>query len=289
MKKKVLTVILVTMSSCAAHTIKNAQRYRCRRKIVFLNFEGILCKRWSGNRYWNIQRVWKRSSELAFWNLFELVPISEVPGESNVFSSHLIYRWKHFGAPNQFLRARIVPHENKDKELDELRCDSFSRKPEVLRLIYSFTSDMDYSLKTMDIGTAFLQTRSLRRQVYIRPTKEAKDTSHYWCLLKPVYGAVDRPIRWYQHSRKRLLYFGFKPSKINLNLYISQDSETGESLLILALQVDELFCTGTNEIFEILMKNSCNVCEVSEIALCLTVSIYILKMRKSLSYYLNRV
>ena len=64
-----------------------------------------------------------------------------------------------------------MPHGTKDRDLELLRTDSPSMKPEVLRSFCAFAVDLSYEVKSMDIKTAFLQTRPLEREFFVVPPK----------------------------------------------------------------------------------------------------------------------
>ena len=179
--------------------------------------------------------------------VFERVPKHSIPKESNVISSHVVYRWKDHNTPRERLKARIVPHGNKDLDRDLIRADSPSMKPEVLRLLCSFAADFGYQLKAMDVKTAFLQTGKLEREVYVVPPKEANETEYLWRLLKTVYGLVDGPIMWYKHSRKSMLEFGLTPSLIDPTVYFLRGAKGEPHRLVVATQVDDFLYAGRKE------------------------------------------
>ena len=48
----------------------------------------------------------------------------------------------------------------------------------------------------MDLKTVFLQGKSIERDVFIKPPKEA-NTNKLWKLNTTVYGLCDAPREWY--------------------------------------------------------------------------------------------
>ena len=182
------------------------------------------------------------AKELQSWKdqkVYEAIPISSIPRGSNIVSSHVVYRWKDRNTPRERLKARIVPHGNRDRDREHLRSDSPSMKPEVLRVLCSYAVDMGFDLRAIDIKTAFLRTGQLDREVFVRPPPEATDRQNYWKLLKPAYGLVDGPIRWYHHSRRSLLSFGLTPSNVDPTLYFLKEDKDESRSLIVASQVDD--------------------------------------------------
>ena len=209
------------------------------------------------------------SAEFDSWKcerVFEPVPYGSAPKGSNIITSHVVYLWKNKGTPRERLKARIVPHGNRDKDRELLRSDSPSMKPEVMRMVCSFAVDMGYDLKAMDIKTAFLQTGELKREVYMKPPKEAQDTKHLWRLLKTAYGLVDGPIRWYRHSREVFLRFGLIPSKIDPALYYLPGTVGKKHHLIVATQVDDFLYTGRADKMRLFEKYNNNTYKVGQIS-----------------------
>ena len=56
----------------------------------------------------------------------------------------------------------------------------------------------------MDLKTVFLQGKSIERDVFIKPPKEA-NTNKLWKLNTTVYGLCDAPREWYLSVKKELL------------------------------------------------------------------------------------
>ena len=55
----------------------------------------------------------------------------------------------------------------------------------------------------MDLKTVFLQGKSIERDVFIKPPKEA-NTNELWKLKTTVYGLFDEPGTWYLSVKKEL-------------------------------------------------------------------------------------
>ena len=195
------------------------------------------------------------SKERKSWvdqKVFTSVSAAEVPSGSNLIGSHVIYRWKDIETEKPFLKARIVPHGNRDNQKDILRTDCPTLRPETLRIVCSYAVDLKLRLKAIDIETAFLQTGEIKREIYIQPPSEEESSGRLWKLLKTAYGLVDGPIVWYLHSRKVLLRYGLTASKLDPTLYFMENGS-----LIIATQMDDFIYAGTeNEIenFELYLK-----------------------------------
>lgn len=58
-------------------------------------------------------------------------------------------------------------------------------------------------MKKADVKSPFLQTRQAQRDVYVVPTRESNDRSHYWhywLLLTAAYGLVNNNAKYQDQS-----------------------------------------------------------------------------------------
>ena len=59
------------------------------------------------------------------------------------------------------------------------------------------TSSMKWSINSIDIKAAFLQGKSIDRELFLKPPKEADSKGSLWKLKKAVYGLSDASRFWY--------------------------------------------------------------------------------------------
>ena len=119
------------------------------------------------------------------------VQIEKVPKNSNIITSHVIYRVKENNDGSLKMRARIAPHGNKDKDRDTLKTDSSQRPPTRIRILLSISSMKKWPLAKIDFTSAFFQTGSAKRDVYAVPPREFRRKPFYWLLLTSAYGLVN--------------------------------------------------------------------------------------------------
>ena len=176
---------------------------------------------------------------------FEVVNKTQLPHDANTISSHTLFKWKDDGTPYRKLKARIVPHGNKDTEKQNQRTDSPSIKPEVMKLILSLAAENGYSICLADIKTAFLQTQGINREIYVKPPREANaHRNTYWKLKKTTYGLVDGPIVWFNYAQGILKEYGITFSAVDKTLGVKKDNN-GKIELVLGMQVDDFLYAGT--------------------------------------------
>ena len=116
---------------------------------------------------------------------------------------------------------------------------------ELIKPILSICSVKDWSPRTMDVKTAFLQGSALKRELYIKPPNESKVHKNWvWKLLKPVYELRDASFRWYKQVRCKLENRGFVVCPYEPSLLCFKDKiRCLEGRII--LHVDDFMYAGT--------------------------------------------
>ena len=188
----------------------------------------------------------------------QIVPTNAIPHDSTTLSSHVVYKYK----PNGSLKARIVPHGNKDPLKNSLRKDVPCMKPEQFRLLCSISAEKGWAICEMDVKSAYLQADGYEREVYILPPTEDKNRSNAWLLKRPAYGLVDSGRLWYLTSDKALISLGLTRCSNEHSTYYAMD-ETGLAFLVV-VQVDNYIYSGTTiwvEKFESFMKRRFHIGE----------------------------
>jgi len=72
-----------------------------------------------------------KTEEAKFLRTVRMIPPSKIPKGANVITSHVIYKVKQSDDGDLFLKARIAPHGNKDREKSGLKTDSATCPPVV--------------------------------------------------------------------------------------------------------------------------------------------------------------
>ena len=162
----------------------------------------------------------------------------QIPQRAVVISSHVVYRFKNDGS----LKARIVPHGNRDPYRDCFRSDSPCMRPELLRLACSLAAEKRWTIAQIDIKSAYLQADGYNREIYVRPPREDGDDAHLWLLLAPAYGIRESGRLWHLTSDSALKDFGLNQSAYDFNFYCKV--EQGIVKLVVVTQVDNYVFTG---------------------------------------------
>ena len=119
------------------------------------------------------------------YNVFEEVP-DEGPHSIGV-------RWVLTTKSDQTRKARLVAKGYEDRDAPFFVKDSPTCSRESFRLLLCVASTMPQWTKcvALDVKTAFLQGKTLKRVIHIRPPPEFRKYGILWRLLKCVYGLSD--------------------------------------------------------------------------------------------------
>ena len=115
-------------------------------------------------------------------------------------------------------------------------------------MAYGIMTSLGWTCQSMDIKTAFLQSKQFNRLVYLNPPPEANVPSGYiWKLLKCVYGLTDASRSWYLTVKDELLKLRAESSKYDEAIFTwyYQNKLHG----IITIHVDD-FCFGGSKIFQ---------------------------------------
>ena len=115
-------------------------------------------------------------------------------------------------------KAHLVARRLEDE--DQVPSDSPTAAKSTLRTVLAITA-MKVGLLhvTIDIKAAFLQSRTISRNVYILPPPEARQNGIIWKLKKAVYGLDDTSREWYFSVKDLLLKNDCKQSSLEKALF----------------------------------------------------------------------
>ena len=151
-------------------------------------------------------------------------------------------------------KARLVARGFQEKQIQQ-RKDSPTCLKASLRLIFCIAATEKWSVKILDIKSAFLQGQPIQRDVFLKPPKEAGETG-IWKLKKTIYGLSDASRQWYLTVKNCLETCESKMSLYDEALFYYTDNGTLKG--IIALHVDDFFYCGNqtfhNNVIEPLKK-----------------------------------
>lgn len=187
-----------------------------------------------------------RKKELQSW--VENKVYTQVPDQGQPkISTRWIYTNKNSNG-KQTYKARLVARGFQDRDTNNIRNDSPTCSKEGLRIALAIMAANQWMCKSMDIKTAFLQSKQLDRLVYLDPPKEANvPQGHIWKLSKCVYGLTDASRSWDLTLKEELMKSGAIASKYDQAIFTWHFGNKLQG--IIAAHVDD-FCFAGSEIFQ---------------------------------------
>ena len=121
-------------------------------------------------------------------------------------------------------RARFVIRGFQESFGVRVQSDSPTGSKEGLRLILSIIASMSWQIHSIDMKSAFLQGKTLEREVFVIPPVEANIPENYiWKLCKGVYGLIDAARMWYMAIYDKLTILGCMRSDVDYGLFTWYD------------------------------------------------------------------
>ena len=120
-----------------------------------------------------------------------------------------------------------------------------------MRIFLAISSSNNWTVKTTDIKSAFLQGQELRREVYIKPPRESSTGQGIvWKLKHGLYGLKDGARQFYLSVKEELFKLGCKMCEIDPAMFFVH--KDGKLSGIICCHVDDFLHAG-NEFFEEIM------------------------------------
>lgn len=201
-----------------------------------------------------------KQEEMNSWKNFGVYV--EVP---NIGQKALTVRWviteKEKCNGEKKIKARLVARGFEEKE--DIQSDSPTVSKEVLRSFVAILSSKKWTVNSIDIKAAFLQSERFEREVYLIPPIEAGyDGSIIWKLEKCVYGLNDAARKWYLTVKNFLLKMGCYQVKTDPAAFYWYHE--GELCGMFLMHVDDFLWGGTKRFENVVIAQIRNNFQVRE-------------------------
>ena len=188
----------------------------------------------------------EKAAELQKWvdnDVFEEVPISDIEEDVSPISVGWIY------TDNEKKRkARLVARGYQEAPLMSTSTVSPTCRKESLRILFTVTASSGWTIKSVDITSAFLQGKEMDRTVYLIPPKEYKRKGVWWKLKKCVYGLSDAARMWYDMVKEQVTIAGIdKCPHDDAFFYWTEKEDIGG---IMSIHVDDFVFSGGKQFTE---------------------------------------
>ena len=148
------------------------------------------------------------------------------------------------------MKARLVVRGFEEEFM--MRRDSPTVGKGTMRIFLAIVACKNWTVKTTDIKSAFLQGKELRRDVYIKPPKESDtDNGVVWKLKHGLYGLKDGARQFYISIKEELLKLGCKISEMDPAMFFLHKGDKLSG--IVCCHVDDFLHAG-DEHFEKIMN-----------------------------------
>ena len=141
---------------------------------------------------------------------------------------------------NGGVRARLVArgYEESFKE----RTDSPTVSKNVLRTFLAIAPNTNWDVKTTDIKSAFLQGKSISREIHVSPPKETGLKGQLWKLQKCLYGLNDAARQFYASVADELTKQGCVQSILDLAVFYYKADDSLQGFIV--CHVDDFLHAG---------------------------------------------
>ena len=117
------------------------------------------------------------------------------------------------------IKARIVARGFQEQQ--KVAADSPTVAKTAVRSVLAVAASQNWTIKTTDIKSAFLQGRDIDRDIFLKPPKESGEApGTLWRLKKSLYGLNDGARQFYLSLRHELLALGCMISSVDPSLFI---------------------------------------------------------------------
>ena len=174
------------------------------------------------------------------YNAFEEV---EYNGQ-DVLGTRFVLTEKQDGS----IKARFVTKGFQEEYLHP--SDSPTSSRETVKIFLAIAANEGWPVESSDVRSAFLQSDTLDRDVFVEPPPERRKDGFIWKLRKPCYGLDDASRKWFISLKSTLFELGMKQSQRESCLFYYQKENKLEGFLI--IHVDDVLSAGS-EVFRQVM------------------------------------
>ena len=88
--------------------------------------------------------------------------------------------------------------------------DSPTASKRSFKLLRALSANFHFKLASVDIRAAFLQAKTLDRDVFMQPPTDQRTEGYVWKLKKPLYGLDDASRKFWLKLKDTLVALGMK-------------------------------------------------------------------------------
>ena len=210
----------------------------------------------------NTQEV-KMAKDTELKNLHDYGTFEEVAdiGQDRITSRWVVTRKEAHDGQKAKIKARLVARGFQEEE------QPLSDSPTVLResnkLFTAVAANEGFSVVTVDIRAAFLQSKELNREVYVVPPKDIAKHGLLWKLKKPLYGLNDASRRFWLRVKEVFMQENLKTLPGDEAFYFK--NENGNLIGMIITHVDDFQIAGNSYFVDSILDKLNNNLTVSKV------------------------
>ena len=199
---------------------------------------------------------------LRTYETFEEVSASDIPNNVEVIGSRwVITKKEKFDGQKQIIKARLVCRGF--QENDKPQSDSPAVLKESFKMCLAIAANEGFSIASVDIRAAFLQAKTLDRNVFVKPPKDIAKNDILWRLKKPLYGLDDASRKFWLRVRNMFLEMKFKIIEGDEAFYYLRENDQLRCMIL--THVDDFIITGTERYVTEVIRKISEVLTVSKV------------------------
>lgn len=150
------------------------------------------------------------------------------------------------------VKARLCMRGDTEENADNIRVDSPTAHKDSIKLALAIAANENFDIISADVKSAFLQGKTLDRDVFVIPPPEANQEGMLWLLQKGAYGLMDGSRLFYLEFKEKLEKFGMKVLSGDSAIFTMH--KNAKLIGLVCIHVDDIFMSG-NEKFKQLVKS----------------------------------
>ena len=184
-------------------------------------------------------------------------------GGQRAISSRWVITEKLSGNQRRY-KARLVARGFEEPIL--IQSDSPTVEKSTIRLFFAVCASRGWRFESLDIKSAFLQSTTLDRTIFIIPPRDIRKSGVIWRLIKPLYGVNDSGRIWYFTICCFLITIGCVQSVLDKALFMFYCPITRKLIGILLIHVDDFLYAGTAKFKNEVIKKIIERFEISKMS-----------------------
>jgi Reverse transcriptase (RNA-dependent DNA polymerase) len=179
------------------------------------------------------------------FDCYEEVSADMVSANANNISTRWVISKKMNDDGTWRSKARLVARGYEDRAKDRVSSDSPVASSAAQRLVQALLAEKQCIPNSWDFTTAFLQGKSLNRDVFVVPPIDFVGRHVVWRLKKPIFGIVSAPKCWFDRLIEVCRASGLTTATTDEGLFVMTSGE--QVVGVLALHIDDAIGGGTEE------------------------------------------